>query len=246
MSLPSKGPRRSAFWLALASAVVSPACDSAPERPAETVPGAELGPGWPRATDFAGRLSAMRRESVRLDGVAAACPDDVIREKLGSGAGRLLAAEAGALARFDSKARPGEAQLDPRFDFLTTADLRKIVAPEAIDSRKTATDAAYRILELEKAYRYVAVIRPTKQLAPRFKGEQFVAGEFEAWMVVFDLADGRRICAAQARATNSDEVAARANTPKDTALWNDFVMQVRRSLDETVGALSRHLRLDLG
>lgn len=239
--------RRFAGYLALSVSLVSASeigCDSA-ERPKPETSAGDLGPGGPRATEFARRFAAMRQAAQRVQGAARACPDDAIQKKLGSGAGRLLVAEAGALARFESRPQ-AVAPADPHFEFLTTPALRAIAAPAVLESRKAATDAAYRILELEKEYEYVAIVRPTKRQPPHFNGDRFVAGQFEAWVVVFDLAGAEPLCATQVFATSSEEVAARDGTPKDAALWNDFVMQVRRSLDEAVGQMSRHLRLDLG
>jgi hypothetical protein len=241
---------RLARWCALAGALSlsCAGCDrrNQPAGPTSSAAAAlDLGPGGPVVDAFARRLTAMRRTAQDVTGVPATCPDAETRARLGSGSGRALSVADAFLARWgDATASPET--LPEQFDFLTAPGLRRILLPTQIKTRSQATDAAYGIRELETEYRYLAVVRPTRSEAPKMKDERFSAGRFDAAVVIVDLSTGRALCATSVSVVSSEEVAARKGTAVPEALWRDFLMRVRRGLEEGVGRMSRQLQLELG
>src|SRR5688572_20735374 len=87
--------RRLEFYALVALCVAAVACRSS-EREGTTIQGepAQDSPAFQRVRDFAARLSAMRTVALSTATLAETpCPDDRIKKRLGSGGGRLLAAE---------------------------------------------------------------------------------------------------------------------------------------------------------
>jgi hypothetical protein len=173
----------------------------------------------------------------------APCPDDRIKKRLGSGGGRLLAAEARSLARFGGPEI--EAAPEERWKFLTTSALRAVKAPKEITGQVAAIDSADRIRQLEEDYRHLAIFVAIERRAPSLEGSRFLAGTFSGWVVIFDLGTKEKLCAAHVEARSSEEVAALPATRKEEALWNDYALRVRQALDDVVGRITRHLVLDL-
>lgn len=236
--------RRLQLYALVALCVAAAACRSS-EREG-TIQGEPVqdSPAFQRVRDFAARLSAMRTVALSTATLTETpCPDDRIKKRLGSGGGRLLAAEARSLARFGGPEI--EAAPEQRWQFLTTSALRAVQAPKEIAGRVAAIEAADRIRQIEEGYRHLAIFVTIERRAPSLEGSRFLAGTFSGWVVIFDLGTKEKLCAAHVEAQSSEEVAALPATRKEEALWNDYALRVRQALDNVVGRITRHLVLDL-
>lgn len=236
-------------WLFLFLGGVLGACSrSEPESSPAPDKSASTHPAFTQAAAFAERLTNIRAAAEKMEASGEkACDDAAIRRALGSEAGRALAAESGYLARYgDPTAAPRYRGGDERWQFLTTPALRAIRGPVELESQTAAIDTAYGIKQLLGEYRYLAVVRATTRRLPKMTGDRFEAGAFSGWIGLFNLQTGALVCQARVDTQSGPDVAAKEGTSPERALWNDFAMRVRRALDDSMGRITRHLRLDLG
>jgi hypothetical protein len=225
------------------------ACKSDPDGAQPTQPSAvpSATAPWRLVETFADRLAAaaVAADGAKVDSEVA-CPDDAIRQRLGQGGGRLLVAEREYLERYrDPAAAPRHRGGDEHWRFLTTPSLRDVRSPVELESPRAAVEAAYRVRQLENDYRYLAVIVSSERTPPALDGQKYRSGALSGLVVVFPIDRPTPLCQATFTAANDDTVVFRDPARREEALWQDFALRTRQSLDVAVGRITRHLNLDL-
>ena len=230
---------RLACWLALLTAA---GCETDPQP--EAAPVDTSSRAWKEAGAFSKRLASVRKVAEQTK-AGKPCPDDEIRTRARMAVARVAMAEHAYLQRYATPTvKPRYRGKDKRWEFLTSDALLAIRGPVELESERAATDAVYRIRELQKETPYLAVVVPAVVEAPKMQGDEFVAGKFEGVLAVFDLTSGDAVCSTSFFTPSTDQVAATEGTSKDQALWNDYSMRIRGALDDAMGQASRVLTLD--
>jgi hypothetical protein len=106
-------------------------------------------------------------------------------------------------------------------------------------------EAAYRVRQLEDEYDYLAVIVSSERTSPALDGQKYRSGTLSGVVVVFPMDRPTPLCQATFVAANDDTVVFRDPARREEALWQDFALRIRQSLDGAVGRITRHLNLDL-
>lgn len=190
--------------------------------------------------EFASRLTRIGVAAAAVS-VERACPEPKPHEEP---FGAALVTDADVLRRIArGDAPPASAQgVDPWRPLTSEALANLSLAAPASDD--AARDLHFRIVELERRYRHLAVVRADERVAPELRGDRFVAGKFTGWLAVFDLSRTELVCATEVGAASSAEVAGRAEQGRLEVIRRDFALNLRLELDRAAGRLSPALTLD--
>lgn len=111
------------------------------------------------------------------------------------------------------------------------------------------TDAAHQVETLFSPVRplmdarWVAVLRTDDQRHPAVTFDTFLSGYYRGWLVVFDVATGRPLCAQEVRAQNSASIGVGTFQGGSEAAMADLVTNVGTAKEQARLALSPRLRL---
>ncbi len=175
-----------------------------------------------------------------------ACTEQALKAEPGSSSIRLLSVEQAYLKRYQNPAFVPYSGERATWKFLTTPALRKVKPAFEANSEQSSVDVLWKIKKLESEYEHTALIRPLTFELPKVEGDQFHAGRFEAWMVVFALASSEPLCATRVQAQSSQEVAGRLGQDRSRASVLDFAANVRRELEAAAARLNPRFVLVLG
>lgn len=114
----------------------------------------------------------------------------------------------------------------------------------AVTDEKTATDAAFDAMTLQKEHDFLAVLR-FELTPPRADGKGFHAGELRGRLALFELAGGALVCETEVFAESTEEVIGKPGQSPQQAADKDFELQLRRALQDAFRGMTRELNLDL-
>lgn len=137
--------------------------------------------------------------------------------------------------------------LDPGLPFagFVSRVLAKRRPTGSANDEKSATDAAFDALELEKQHDFVAAFK-YEFSRPRADGKGFHGGELKGTLVLFDLSSGKPMCGALVFAQSHEEIAGKPGQSPQQAADKDIELESRRALEEAFAGMTRELNLDLG
>src|SRR5262249_8860667 len=133
-----------------------------------------------------------------------------------------------------------------RWSFLTSAPMRSVPPAQSLNTAEQVNAAAWSVGQLREKHAFVAVLRSGERLLPRIEGGKFHGGEFTASLSIFSLEDFEFLCTNGVSAHSSEEVAGLRRQSREDALWNDFLVQVRRAIEATVDQMAPGLGVDFG
>ena len=197
--------------------------------------------------DFESRLSALYAAVTKGDAGASLppCGADSFAA-LDGGDGRLLLAESEFLERYARPSADPYAGARARWRFLTTPALRAMPAPSRQVDESKLTEAAWNVKKLRQTYAYLGVVHVTARKPPRLQGEQYQAGELAARILVAPLKGGDPLCRIDVQAQSSDGVAGIEGQSREDALWNNYVLEIRKAIESAVSGASRAVSVELG
>jgi hypothetical protein len=189
-------------------------------------------------SDFVARLARIQADA-RAHLEEKPCPESPPGKEI---FGAALVADVEFLRMLRSSAPASSVPTDP-WRALTSPALRELELgrPKSADAVR---ETRYRIVQLEQHYPHLVVAVATQRTAPELHGDQFVTGHFDGWLSVFDLRTAAPVCATRWSASNSEQVAGRADQNRSDAIRRDFAMNLGRELDRAATRLSAALVVD--
>jgi hypothetical protein len=200
-----------------------------------------------KAQELAGRVRRLEKIfDIMLQGskpaALVACSESEIRKTVAASDNRRVPfVDAPSLERFAAGKSLDPAE--PLARFVSEVLVRRRASGQITDE-KTATDAAFDAASLQKQHDYLAVL--SYQLTrPKADPKGFHGGELEGRLGLFDLSNGKLMCATPVVAHSHEQVERKpGQSPQDAAV-KDFEAQTRRALEEAFSGLTREVNLDL-